>query len=235
VDPLELKGIFEGAKELPFWAFAIRATLLYFALIFVTRLMGKRQIGILSGHNYLVAAGIVSLAAVRMVNPEASLISGLVIIFVYAGMNILWSYLDLKWPNAIDRDPIVLVKNGQVIKQNLHRSLITIDNLLGQLRLRGAANLSEVAQATLEPTGKISVVKKPETTPVSSSQMGLPAKFVAQPAILVYDGKIDYANLRDLGYTENWLEEQLQAKGFTRVKDVFLALLEPSGHLSVSV
>ena len=229
------KGIFAGAKEIPFWGFAVRAVLLYTALIIATRFMGKRQIGILSGHNYLVAAGIVSLAAVRMVNPEASLVSGLVIIFVYAGMNILWSYLDLKWPTAIDRDAIVLVKNGQVLKKNLHQSMVTIDNLLGQLRLKGAANLSEVVQATLEPTGKISVIKKPETMPVNRSQMRLPAKFVAQPTILVYDGKVDYANLAKLGYTENWLQEQLRSKGFAQIKDIFLALLEPSGELSVSV
>ena len=215
------KGIFEGAKDLPFWAFAVRAVFLYTALIIATRLMGKRQIGILSGHNYLVAAGIVSLAAVRMVNPEASLISGLVIIFVYAGMNILWSYLDMKWPNFIDRDPITLVKNGQVIKQNLHHSMVTIDNLLGQLRIRGAANLSEVALATLEPTGKISVLIKPKNVPVNRSQMNLPAKFTAQPIILVYDGKIDYANLSKLGYTEVWLQEQLRNKGFPRIKEVF--------------
>lgn len=229
------KGIFEGAKDLPFWAFAVRAVLLYTALIIATRLMGKRQIGILSGHNYLVAAGIVSLAAVRMVNPEASLTSGLVIIFVYAGMNILWSYLDMKWPNFIDRDPITLVMNGQVIKRNLHRSMVTIDNLLGQLRIRGAANLSEVALATLEPTGKISVLIKPENVPLNRSQMNLPPKFTAQPVILIYDGKIDFGNLSRLGYTEDWLQEQLRNKGFPGIKEVFLAMLEPSGNLSVSV
>lgn len=228
------QGIFAGAKEIPFWGFAIRAVLLYSALIIATRFMGKRQVAILSGHNYLVAAGIASLAAVRMVNPEASLASGLVIIFVYAGMNILWSYLDMKWPTAIDREPLTLVKNGQVIKKNMERSRVTIDNLLGQLRLRGAANLSEVALAVLEPIGKVTVVKKPDTVPVNRSQMGLPAKFTASPVILVYDGEIDYANLAGQGYTEDWLREQLRAKGFTRVKDVFLALLEPGGQLSVS-
>lgn len=150
-------------------------------------------------------------------------------------MNILWSYLDLKWPNAIDRDPIVLVKNGAVLKQNLNRSMVTIDNLLGQLRVNGAANLSEVALAVLEPTGKVSVLKKPESTPVNRKQMGLPAKFTAQPTILVYDGKIDYANLAGLGYSEDWLLEQLRVKGYNRVKDVFLAMLESSGRLSVSV
>lgn len=232
---MDWKGIFEGSKELPFWAFAIRATLLYFALIIVTRLMGKRQIGILSGHNYLVAAGIVSLAAVRMVNPEASLTSGLVIIFVYAGMNILWSYLDLKWPNAIDREPLALVKNGQVIKQNLHNSMLTIDNMMGQLRLRGGANLSGIALATLEPTGKISVIKKPETEPVNRSQMNLSDTYTASPVILVYNGKIEYANLSGRGYSQSWLEHQLRAKGIMQVNDVFLAVLEPNGQLAISV
>lgn len=61
--------------------------------------MGHRQVGILAGHNYLVAAGIVSLAAIRMINPESSFTSGLVIIFVYAGVNIFFSYLDIKFPS----------------------------------------------------------------------------------------------------------------------------------------
>lgn len=232
---MDWKGIFEGSRDLPFWAFAIRATLLYFALIIVTRLMGKRQIGILSGHNYLVAAGIVSLAAVRMVNPEASLSSGLVIIIVYAGMDILWSYLDMIWPNAIDREPLTLVKNGKVIKKNLDNSILTIDNMMGQLRLRGAANISEIALATLEPTGKISVIKKAETEPVSRSQMNMPDIYMASPVILVYNGRIEYANLSGRGYSQSWLEDQLRSKGIMQVKDVFLVVLEPDGHLSISV
>lgn len=68
--------IWNGAKELPFWAFSIRAVLLYTALIIATRFMRQRQIAIHTGHNYLVAAGIVSLSAVRMVNPESSLAAG---------------------------------------------------------------------------------------------------------------------------------------------------------------
>jgi uncharacterized membrane protein YcaP (DUF421 family) len=117
-----------GGKELPFWAFSLRALILYVSLIIATRLMRQRQIGILSGHNYLVAAGIVSLAAVRMVNPESSLIAGLAIIITYAAINILWSYLDLKFPKQIDRRSIILIENGQLIKKNLSDTHVTLDN-----------------------------------------------------------------------------------------------------------
>lgn len=64
------KDLLNGSNYLPFWVFAIRATVLYFALIIATRWMRPRQVGILSGHNYLVAAGIVSLAAAPLLDGE---------------------------------------------------------------------------------------------------------------------------------------------------------------------
>lgn len=230
----ELKAVFNGAKEIPLWGFALRAALLYLALIIGIRWMGHREISILAGHNYLVAAGIMSLAAVRMVNAEASLTAALLIVFVYSGVNVLFSYLDLKWPKAIDRGPVVLVENGQINKKNMLDSHVTIDNLLGQLRLKGAHNLSEVSYAILEPTGKISVIKKSSILPVTRQQMNLPAKFTALPALLVHDGQVDEENLNLLGLDLNWLKNKLAEKGFQRTEDVFMAALQADGTVYIS-
>jgi uncharacterized membrane protein YcaP (DUF421 family) len=224
-----------GGKELPFLAFSLRALILYVSLIFATRLMRQRQIGILSGHNYLVAAGIVSLAAVRMVNPESSLIAGLAIIITYAAINILWSYLDLKFPKYIDRRSIILIENGQLIKKHLSDTHVTLDNLMGQLRLKEVYSLSEVALAILEPTGKINVVKKTETLPVTRKQMELPLKNAGLPVILIYDGQVQEDNLVNIGKDEHWLDGKIKEKGFLQAKDVFLALLESDGTIYTSV
>ena len=91
---------------------------------------------ILAGHNYLVAAGIVSLAAVRMVNPNTSIISGIVIILVYAAANVFISFLDIKFPRKVDRHSTILIENGKLNKKNMLDARITIDNLMGQLRLK---------------------------------------------------------------------------------------------------
>ena len=230
----ELKAVFNGAKEIPLWGFALRAALLYLALIIGIRWMGHREISILAGHNYLVAAGIMSLAAVRMVNAESSLTAALLIVFVYSGVNVLFSYLDLKWPKAIDRGAVVLVENGQINKKNMLDSHVTIDNLLGQLRLKGAHNLSEVSYAILEPTGKISVIKKSSILPVTRQQMNLPAKFTALPALLVHDGQVDEENLNLLGLDLNWLKNKLAEKGFQRTEDVFMAALQADGTVYIS-
>jgi len=232
---MEWLAVFNGSKEIPLWGFAVRATLLYFALIISVRWMGHREVGILAGYNYLTAAGIMSVAAVRMVSPESSLTSALVIVFAYALVNVFFSYLDIKWPKLIDRAPVILIENGQIHKKNMLDSHVTIDNLLGQLRLKGAHNLSEVAYAILEPTGKISVIKKSATLPVTRKQMNLPAKFAALPALLIHDGQVDGENLFSLGLNMDWLKDRLAEKGFGRVEDVFLAALQPDGTLYISI
>lgn len=232
---MEWKAFWEGSKDLSTLALTLRAIILYIALIAATRMMGHRQVGILSGHNYLVAAGIVSLAAVRMVTPESSLISGLVIVFAYAGINVLLSYLDIKWPSAIDRKPTVLMEGGRLLKPNLLDCHVTLDNLLGQLRLKGAHNLAEIDSIVLEPYGKISVVKKPEALPITRKQMNLPPKLVALPTILIYDGVIDEKNLHQLALDHEWLLKKLGEKGIANPQDVFLAMLEPSGTVYISV
>jgi len=224
-----------GAKELPFWAFAIRAVILYAFLIFATRLMRQRQIAILAGHNYLVAAGIVSLAAVRMVNPEASLLSGIVIVLVYAAVNIFMSFLDVKFPRQVDRHSTVLIQNGKLIKKNLLDARITIDNLMGQLRIKNVFSLSEVELALVEPTGKINVVKKAKGLPLTRKQMNLPLKNLSVPIILIYDGKVQNENLNMIGYDPKWLDGKIKEKGFMQVKDVFLAVLEGDGTVHISI
>lgn len=232
---MDWKSFMEGSKDLSTFALAIRAVILYVALIIATRMMGHRQVGILSGHNYLVAAGIVSLAAIRMINPESSLTSGLVIVFVYAAVNVFLSYLDIKWPKAIDRKPTILMKDGMLLKESLLDCHVTLDNLLSQLRLKGAHNLSEIDTIVLEPYGKISVVKKPEFLPLTRKQMNLPSKTVALPTTLIYDGNIEERNIHRMGLDHRWLRQKLGEKGITNPKDVFLAMLEADGTVYISI
>lgn len=232
---MDWKSFMEGSKDLSTIALAIRTVILYIALIIATRLMGHRQVGILAGHNYLVAAGIVSLAAIRMLNPESSLTSGLVIVFVYAFVNIFLSYLDIKWPKAIDRHPTMLMKDGIILRRNLLDCHVTLDNLLGQLRLKGAHNLSEINSIVLEPYGKVSVIKKPEALPLTRKQMNLPPKMAALPTILIYDGKIDEKNLHAMGLDHDWLMTKLTEKGIINPKNIFLAMLESDGTVYISI
>lgn len=232
---MDLNDIISGTESMPWWGTVIRVSILYISLIIGTRIMRERQVGILSGHNYLVAAGIVSLAAVRMVNPKSSLYEVVAIIFSYALVNAFLSYLDIKFPRQVDRIAIPLMVNGKLIRKNLDATHITIDNLLAQLRLKSITNLSEIQEIYLEPTGKVNALTKPAAAPPIKSQLNIPVTPPRFPEVVIYDGNVQEQSLARSGLTLQWLENEIAAAHpGTSTDSIFLAIVETNGTLYIS-
>lgn len=57
--------------------------------------------------------------------------------------------------------------------------------------------------------------------------------FVGAPVILAKDGRIEWANLRHLGITEDEIRVAMRAYGLTDLADVRLAVLEADGSISI--
>lgn len=222
-----------GASLNPLEIF-LRVTVLYFLILSMTRLMGPRQVGIVSAFNFITHAGMAHVATARMVNPESSLTAAIVIIIVAYSLSLLLSWIDFKFPSLVGTSPIPLIKNGQLILPNLKKTHITIDELLAQLRLKNVHNLSEVAEAILEPMGELSIIKKPEFSPVTRSKLNLSPTPVGIPIILIYEGKAKIEDMKGFGLREDWLEAEIAKKGYT-ISQVMLATLESTGNIQVSV
>lgn len=60
----------------------LRVTLLYFTIFIMTRVLGHRQVGIVSAFNFIIYAGMANVATSRMVNPQSSLIVAIIIIII---------------------------------------------------------------------------------------------------------------------------------------------------------
>lgn len=229
-----MKELLFGGSHLPFWMFAIRAFILYIALIIVTRWTGHRQVGILSGHNYLIAAGIVGLAGIRMVKPDSSLVSGLVIIVIYGGISVLLSKIDLWRPFQVDREPIALIEQGNLQPRNLARSRITLEELLALLRVNGCLRISDAWAAVLEPTGKLGVIMKESAAPVKRKMYGLPSAPVGTTIPVIRNGKINKEGLKQMGKDISWLKQSLdQQHGISDWSQLWAVLGEPNGTLVV--
>jgi uncharacterized membrane protein YcaP (DUF421 family) len=54
--------------------------------------------------------------------------------------------------------PLLLVKDGKLIRRNMRKEYITEDELMSMLREQGIDDLSQAAQVNLEGDGQISVV-----------------------------------------------------------------------------
>jgi hypothetical protein len=61
---------------------------------------------------------------------------------------------------VLQGEPIVLVENGQLIKRNMDRERLSLDDLAEQARLNDIASVDDVRWAILETNGQISFIKQ---------------------------------------------------------------------------
>jgi uncharacterized membrane protein YcaP (DUF421 family) len=154
-------------------ATALRATVLYFFLLVVIRLLGKRSVGALSAFDLLVALMLGEVVD-EAIYGDVSLPKGLLAIAVVAFWHFANSWLSYK-SAAVDRltegEPAVLVEDGSIDRAALARERLNERELHSQLRMMGVDDVQEVKRATLEASGHVSVLKKDDARPLRKADL----------------------------------------------------------------
>lgn len=127
------------------------------------RFIGQRHVGEMNVYDLLVVLIIANAVQNAMTRSSGKV----TVAFVAAGTLIVAGWLIAKaiarWPALETRlmaGPIVVVRNGQLLRRNLRQEGITEDEVLTAMREQGLMNLSDVHLAVLEMDGIISVVPK---------------------------------------------------------------------------
>lgn len=147
---------------------ALRASFVYLFLLLVVRLLGKREIGSTSAFD-LVVALILGEVVDEIIYGDVTILQGVIAIAVVAAWHLVNSWASFK-SDIIDKltgaPPTVVVKNGQIQRKNLAKERLNEQELFSELRMMGVDDVKEVKQATLEPSGKISVLQEEWAKPV---------------------------------------------------------------------
>jgi uncharacterized membrane protein YcaP (DUF421 family) len=115
----------------------IRALLLYFTVVVVMRVMGKRQIGQLQPFELVIVVLIAELAGVPIGDTDLPLSNGIVGILTLMLAQLVLSYITLKSNKArriICGTPTVLIDKGRIMEDEMRRSRYNINDLIEQLR-----------------------------------------------------------------------------------------------------
>lgn len=143
----------------------MRGTLVYLVIFALLRLILKREVGTLGVTDLLVVILLGDAAQSAMASESKSIADGLLLVVTI----IFWAYaldrLGYRFPRLqrfLRPPPLLLVKNGQVLRRNMRRELITDDELMSQLRQQGITSVAEVKVAYMEGDGRISVVERRE-------------------------------------------------------------------------
>ncbi|NLK07443.1 MAG: DUF421 domain-containing protein [Firmicutes bacterium] len=216
---------------------AVGRTLVFYAvLLFLLRVMGKREIGALSPFDLVVTIMIAELAALPMENPEISLINGLIPILTLAVAEIGVSYATLKSESLrllLTGSPSVIIRDGKLIESEMRQVRYNLGDLMLQLRLKGVINIAEVEVAILETNGELSVILKSEYRPMVPADLDVVPQYDGLPLVLVVDGVVNEFNLKRTGFDRDWLRAQLGKQGAESETDVLLASLDTMGRLFV--
>lgn len=231
---MNLGNVFLKAKDLSILELFIRASILYFLLFGSAKIMGFRQTRILTPYNFLMAAGVSHIAAARMVSPKGRPIDAICIIILYTLINLFISYLYIKAPTIVSQKPIILVKKGNPIKENLSKAKLTIDNMFSILRQNDVHNIEDVEYLIAESTGEFSVAVNSNSLPITRTVMVLETSEETLSQILIYKGKVDEVILNKNGLTYEWIENQLVVNNINEVVDkIYLGVLTPRKDLYI--
>jgi uncharacterized membrane protein YcaP (DUF421 family) len=142
----------------------LRGSIMYLAILALMRIF-RRQAGSLNMADLLVVVLVADAAQNGMASEYMSVTEGLLLVATIYAWNFVLDVAAYRWPpvhRLLSPPPLTLVKNGKVQRRNLRQEMLTLDDLMEQLREQGVERLSQVKHCCLEGDGHLSVIRQQE-------------------------------------------------------------------------
>lgn len=217
-----------------FLAYVLRCIFMFLITWIGVHFIGKKSVANMTSYDLAALILITTVASGPIVYRTTSrTVVGVAIITV---LSIAVGALSLvEWFNLKTSSPSVLVANGKIIEKELRKAHMNVPLLLSELRVHGYQDLSHVAYAILEPSGKLSVIPASQSRPLQPSDMTMTTSPVRLSFPIIIDGKLKESNLIFLKKDRNWLMDQLNICGVAKIEDVLVAQMDSSGHLYIDL
>jgi len=196
----------------------LRTVILYLVLIATVRLLGKRQVGQMEPSEFVVTMLVANLASIPMQDGGIPLFSGIVPILTVLGVELVLSFLNLRsvrLRRLLCGKPVILIENGRILRENLEKTRVTLDELSGHLREKDVLDPSAVQFAILETNGNLSVFPYPKERPASARDAGIRVRRQYLPITIISDGCLLKDNLSLAKKDHIWVQKTLKSRGAT--------------------
>lgn len=137
----------------------LHAVAVFFLLLLVVRIMGKREISEMSAFDLVILFVVGDLVAEAVVSEDTSFTGALIAMATFALLTVFMSWLSFrseKVRRVVDGNPSIIVLDGEPDLAALRRERITVRDLHEAARNEGIRNLADVELALLEVDGKFS-------------------------------------------------------------------------------
>ena len=202
----------------------IRAIILFAVLLFVFRLMGKRQIGEMEPFELVITLVISELACIPMADRSIPITFGIVAIltmFVIHQFILLLSHSE-KLQGVINGKPVMVISPNGLDIQALKSLNMHVNDILQAMRAAEYFSLEEVTYGIMETNGQLTVVANKE---MENKQQTLPI-----PVVL--EGKFNEDNINGNGFVKEDLQRLLVLE-HVKLKNVILLAIDENNRMTL--
>ncbi|MFC4411316.1 DUF421 domain-containing protein [Chungangia koreensis] len=192
-------------------------------LLVVVRLLGKKDLGEFTPFDIiytLVLGGIV----------EESLFDDKVKVHHLVFALILWAlaifiieYIAKRSEKArilLKGEPAIIISAGKFNLHELKKNQLEMEQIRTMLRQQGIFSLREIRDLYIEPGGTVSINKYAKYNNVTAEMLNLEPKQEIPSHLLIDEGEINEASLKNLGKNHDWLVERLQEEGYSKIESI---------------
>ncbi|MFL5964508.1 MAG: DUF421 domain-containing protein [Gaiellaceae bacterium] len=140
----------------------LRAVVAYVFIIFMLRIIGRRELSSLGPADLVLLVVMGDLVQNGVTQSDDSVTGIFLAIATFAMLTVAMSFLTFKsnrLQTVIEGTPVILVQEGKAIEENLRAERLKIDEIAEEARGQGIESLDQVKWCVLEPSGRMSFVK----------------------------------------------------------------------------
>jgi uncharacterized membrane protein YcaP (DUF421 family) len=152
-----------------------RAVVIYFFLWFITRVIGKRELGSMSAFELVLLVTMGDLIQQGTTQEDFSVTGAMLAVGTFALLLVFFSWVTFRFKKArplLEGMPVVVVQDGKMRKVVMRYERLDEDELFEGLREQGIDDLSKVRFGVLEPDGKYSFFTQEEHQPAPDKDAG---------------------------------------------------------------
>ncbi|NCA67414.1 MAG: DUF421 domain-containing protein, partial [Clostridia bacterium] len=154
----------------------LNATIAFFFLFIIAKIMGKKQIAQLDFIDYIIAISLGSIAGEMAFETEIPFYYFLIGMAVFAALDIILSLVGRKFnflKKIVIGSPVILIDKGKLLYQNIKKTKLSINEFLSLCREQGYFDITNIAYCILETSGKISILPIGEAMPVVAKDLNI--------------------------------------------------------------
>ena len=215
----------------------IRSIIFLFALFFVTKWLGKKQLSQLNIFEFISGIVLGGFVAIHSSTLNSPIIHGLIAMAVWFAIPSIIEYLSINSKTIRDftrGKSTVMIQDGKIMEDNLKKEKYSADDLLENLRSKDIFHVADVEFAILEPSGILNVLPKKENQPLSAKDLGIKLALEKESQTVIMDGKMQLESLANLALNPNWLETELDKLNVS-IENVFLGQADSDGQLTIDL